>query len=146
MDESNSVTKEHREALIKYWMEKARESMEAARSDYSSGRHSIAVRNLYYGCFYALTAVLLKEGRTFKKHSGVKAALHKDLIKAGFLEPIWGKFYNTIFDSRHEGDYQPLRTFKGEEVKELLDQPMQPQQRIYGIDFSGAQNASNKMG
>jgi len=56
--------------------------MEAARSDYGSGRYAIAVRNLYYACFYALTAVLLKEGHTFKKHTAVKAALHKDLIKA----------------------------------------------------------------
>ena len=69
-----------------------------------------------------MTAVLLKEGQSFKKHTAVKAALHKDLIRAGIVEPVWGKFYNKIFDSRHEGDYQPLRTFDAEEVKVFLDQ------------------------
>ena len=82
----------------------------------------LLVRNLYYACFYALTALLLKEGRSFKKHTGVKAALHKDLIKEGILEPEWGKFYNKIFDSRHEGDYQPLRVFQAEEVNFYLKQ------------------------
>ena len=112
----------HKKILIKYWMEKANESMEAAQSDYKSERYGIAVRNLYYACFYALTAVLLDRGQKFKKHTGVKAALHKDLIKTGLIEANWGKFYNKIFDSRHEGDYQPLRSFDQEEVKEFLDQ------------------------
>jgi len=54
----------NKDALITYWIEKARESMEAAQSEYDSGRHTTAVRNLYYACFYALTAVLLKEGHS----------------------------------------------------------------------------------
>ena len=52
--------------------------MEAAQSEYDSDRNTTAVRNLYYACFYVLTAVLLKEGRSFKKHTGVKAAAGKD--------------------------------------------------------------------
>lgn len=122
MTEKRSIDKDHKDALIRYWMGKARESMEAAQSEYVSGRYATAVRDLYYACFYALTAVLLKEGHSFKKHTAVKAALHKDLIRAGIVEPNWGKFYNKIFDSRHEGDYQPLRVFEAEEVKMFLDQ------------------------
>jgi uncharacterized protein len=122
MTEKGPIDKDQTDELIRYWMEKARESMEAAQSEDDSGRYTTAVRNLYYACFYALTAVLLKEGHTFKKHTAVKAALHKNLIKAGIVESKWGKFYNKIFDSRHEGDYQPLRIFDAEEVKMLLDQ------------------------
>jgi len=103
-------------------MKKAFESIAAAWSEYDSTRYTTAVRNLYYACFYALTAVLLKEGHIFKKHTAVKAALHKNLIKTGIVESGWGKFYNRIFDSRHEGDYQPLRIFQAEEVKLFLDQ------------------------
>lgn len=113
---------DHKSIIIKYWIEKGRESMESAKSEFSSGRNTIAVRNIYYACFYALSAVLLKEGRSFKKHTAVKAALHKDLIRTGMVDTGWGKFYNRVFDSRHEGDYQPLRTFDAEEVKVFLDQ------------------------
>ncbi|MBW1997538.1 MAG: HEPN domain-containing protein [Deltaproteobacteria bacterium] len=122
MKDKVGTDQSNKDALITYWIEKARESMEAAQSEYDSGRHTTAVRNLYYACFYALTAVLLKEGHSFKKHTGVKAALHKDLIRAGIVDSKWGKFYNKIFDSRHEGDYQPLRVFEDEEVKMFLDQ------------------------
>ncbi len=108
--------------LVNYWMEKAHESLLAGGSEYQSGRLTIAVRNLYYACFYALSALLLKQGRSFKKHTGVKAALHKDLVKEGIIEPEWGRFYNKIFDSRHEGDYQPLRVFQAEEVNLYLEQ------------------------
>jgi uncharacterized protein (UPF0332 family) len=122
MMEKVTIDREHKDTLIRYWMEKGLESMEAAQSEYDSERYTTAVRNLYYACFYALTAVLLKEGHSFKKHTAVKAALHKDLIKAGIVEPTWGKFYNKIFDSRHENDYQPLRVFEAEEVKMFLNQ------------------------
>ncbi len=43
-----------------------------------------------YACFYGLTAVLLDRGQQFRKHTGVKAALHKDLIKTGLIEANWG--------------------------------------------------------
>jgi uncharacterized protein (UPF0332 family) len=122
MTGKSPVNIDHKSAIINHWIEKARESMETAKSEFNSGRNTTAVRNLYYACFYALTAVLLKEGHSFKKHTAVKAALHKELIKAGIVEPVWGKFYNKVFDSRHEGDYQPLRIFEAEEVKVLLDQ------------------------
>jgi len=120
--EKGPLGKEHRDTLIRHWMGKARESMDAAQSEYDSERYATAVRDLYYACFYALTAALLKQERSFKKHTAVKAALHKDLIRAGIVESKWGKFYNKIFYSRHEGDYQPLRVFEAEEVKMLLDQ------------------------
>lgn len=122
MTEKESGQADHRSILVAYWMEKAHESLAAGRSEYNSGRLTTAVRDLYYAAFYALTSFLLKQGRSFKKHTGVKAALHKDLIKEGILEPEWGRFYNKIFDSRHEGDYQPLRVFQAEEVKLYLEQ------------------------
>ena len=117
-----SPEKDHKSEVIKYWMDKAWESMESAKSEFNSGRNTTAVRDLYYACFYALTAVLPNKGQSFKKHTDVKAALHENLIRTGVVDPEWGNFYNRIFDSRHEGDYQPLRTFDAEEVKQYLNE------------------------
>ena len=122
MNDHNSESKGHKSTLVKYWMEKSFESIEAAQSEYHAKRLTPAVRNTYYACFYALTAVLLKMEKTFKKHTGVRASLHRDLIKPGLLDTSWGRFYNTIFDSRHEGDYEPLVRFEDEQVKEFLRQ------------------------
>lgn len=111
---------DYKATLIDYWMEKAYESFEAAKSEHTSKRFSTAVRNLYYACFYALTAVLYSQGKSFRKHSAVRAAFHRDLIKTGKVEAKWGRFYNRIFDRRHEGDYEPMITFESEQVEQFL--------------------------
>ncbi len=92
MSGRSPIGTDHKTTIIKYWMEKARESIEATKGEFTSGRNSIAVRNIYYACFYALSAVLLKEGRSFKKHTAVKAALHKDLIRTGIVDTEGASF------------------------------------------------------
>lgn len=122
MNSNESNGKDYRSTLIEYWMEKSRESMETGRSEYEAGRFTPAVRSTYYACFYALTAVLLKKGKSLKRHTAVRAALHRELIKTGLLDTSSGRFYDKIFDSRHKGDYQPMVEFESEQVKGYIDQ------------------------
>lgn len=82
----------YKATLVNYWMEKAWESFKAAKSEHISNRLSTAIRNLYYACFYALTAVLYRQGKSFKKHTAVRAAFHRDLIKTGKVDAKWGRF------------------------------------------------------
>ena len=111
-----------RSAVIEYWMEKAQESLNSARSEQLAGRFIFAINRAYYGCFYSASAVLLKRGERFSKHSGVRAALHRSLVKTGELDKSWGKFYDLIFNSRQRGDYQELVNFSFEETDELITQ------------------------
>lgn len=60
--------------VIRYWWDKAQESLEAARREFAAGAYSFAINRAYYALFYAVSALLLEEGRQFKKHSGVRAA------------------------------------------------------------------------
>lgn len=111
-----------RRAVIEYWMEKARESLNSARSEQMAGRFIFSINRAYYGCFYSASAVLLKRGEKFSKHSGVRAALHRSLVKTGELDKSWGRFYDLIFNSRQRGDYQELINFSSEETEELITQ------------------------
>jgi uncharacterized protein len=111
-----------RSAVIEYWMEKAKESLSSARSEQNAGRFVFAINRAYYGCFYSASAVLLKRGEKFSKHSGVRAALHRSLVKTGEIDKQWGKFYDLIFNSRQRGDYQELISFSSEEAEELISQ------------------------
>lgn len=111
-----------KKALTTYWLEKAYESFESARSEYASGRLSFAVNRIYYACFYALSAVLRHREKTFKRHKGLRSALHRDLVKAGIVEERWGKFFDEVFESRQRGDYKPMVAFQPDQVKEFLDQ------------------------
>ncbi|MCL4555210.1 MAG: HEPN domain-containing protein, partial [Actinobacteria bacterium] len=94
--------------VVAYWLDKSAEAMASAQAEYEAGRYTFAVNRAYYGCFYALSAVLLAEDLTFVKHSGVRAALHAHLVRTGRLDARWGRFYDRIFESRQRGDYLEL--------------------------------------
>lgn len=111
-----------RGAVVSYWTAKATEALESAQSECAAGRYSFAMNRAYYACFYALTSVLLAEGLRFVKHSGVRAALHRSLVKAGRVHPRWGRFYDRIFENRQRGDYQELVTFEEVQVVEALEE------------------------
>lgn len=100
---------DQKETLIKYWFEKAHESLESARSEYANGRLSFAVNRIYYACYYALSALLRDRGKIFKRHKGLRSALHRDLVKKGIIEERWGKFFDDVFESRQRGDYKRMR-------------------------------------
>jgi uncharacterized protein (UPF0332 family) len=111
--------KERRE-VVEYWMEKAKESLSSARSEQAAGRFVFAVNRAYYACFYSASAVLLNKGEKFSKHSGVRSAIHRSLVKTGKIDLSWGSFYDLIFNSRQRGDYQELVSFSPEETEELI--------------------------
>ena len=105
-----------------YWMEKADEALQSARSEQHAGRLVFAINQAYYACFYAASAVLLRQGEKFSKHSGVRAAVHRSLLRTGKIDPSWGRFYDLVFQSRQRGDYQELVEFSFEEAEELIAQ------------------------
>jgi uncharacterized protein (UPF0332 family) len=108
--------------VVTYWTDKAVEALASAESEHAAGRQSFAVNRAYYACFYALSSVLLGEDLRFVKHSGVRAALHRSLVKTGRLEARWGRFYDRLFENRQRGDYQELVTFEAEQVAEIVSQ------------------------
>ncbi|MBW1949837.1 MAG: HEPN domain-containing protein [Deltaproteobacteria bacterium] len=120
-----SVNPAQKEAIVRYWFEKARESLESARDEYRSGRLSFAMNRIYYACFYALTGVFQDRNKTFKKHKGLRSALHRDLVKGGIIDAQWGKFFDEVFESRQRGDYMPIAVFESAQVEESLEEARQ---------------------
>lgn len=108
-----------RSTVIQYWLDKAAEALASAEAEYEAGRYSFAVNRAYYACFYALSAVLLAEELKFVKHAGVRAGLHRHLVRTGRLDTQWGRVYDRLFENRQRGDYQDLVSFDAEQVAEL---------------------------
>ena len=107
--------------IIDYWTEKAIEDLASAQDNLKSDRYHNAVRDAYYACFHAFSSVLLKEGKTFKKHKEVRSMLHRDFIRAKKIDIQWGKHYDWLFDNRHKADYRPLVKFDPEQVEEIVE-------------------------
>ena len=116
------TTEDARAAVISFWDGKAAEALQSAQSEFAAGRHSFAVNRAYYACFYSVSALLLKDGRKFLKHSGVRSALHRHLVKTGKVSAASGRFYDRVFENRQRGDYQELVSFEAEQVCEIIEQ------------------------
>jgi hypothetical protein len=99
------TTDEARTALIALWLEKADSAISSAEVLLRAGEANSAVNRLYYACFYGVTALLLKDGRQFARHSSVKAEFNRAYVNAGRVEAQWGNFYQNLFRDRQEADY-----------------------------------------
>jgi len=90
---------------IKANLERAVQSIEAARQLMSGGYFDFAASRAYYAAFYAASAVLLAEGTEVSKHSAVIAFIHQRFVKTGRLSKEQGKTLNWLFELRSVGDY-----------------------------------------
>lgn len=65
---------------------------------------------------------MIKRNLSFKKHSGVRAAFHRELVKTGYVDTKWGKLYDQLFEDRQEGDYIAMVEFERDYVETQLKQ------------------------
>jgi uncharacterized protein (UPF0332 family) len=116
------TTKEQRIEMVRYWWLKAQDSLSSARREFQAGSFSFAMNRLYYAAFYGVCALLLGQEQSFRKHSGVRAAFHRQFIKTGLLDMKWGRLYDQLFEDRQEGDYVVFVSFEPEYVQHQLGQ------------------------
>ena len=112
--------KERREA-IRYWWRMAREALAAAELALKAGFLHTAVNRAYYAAFYAVTALLLTRDLQFKKHSGVRAAFHREFVRTGLVSKEIGALYDELFEERQHSDYLVLVELERDEVRERID-------------------------
>jgi uncharacterized protein (UPF0332 family) len=94
--------------LIRYRLERARETLEQAQVMSDTGHPAGAINRLYYACFYAVNALLLCRNMASAKHSGVLSLFNRHFIKTGVFSADMGKFYSDLFDSRQDADYADM--------------------------------------
>ena len=111
---------ERRFELVRYWWSKAEESLESAKREYQAGSYNFTMNRLYYASFYGVCAALFERGLSFRKHSGVRSAFHKEFIKTKQLDVNYGKLYDQLFEDRQEGDYIAFVTFEADYVEHQM--------------------------
>lgn len=111
-----------RQTLIQYRLERAKETYQEAILMQSASHWNTCANRLYYACFYAVNALLVKLGYASSKHAGVRSLFNLHIVKTGLLGKKFGKLYNELFEARQEGDYVDFV-----EYDETLIQPWMPQ-------------------
>lgn len=101
-----TLDEQSRIELVRYRMERANETMEEFRILAENSYYNAAVNRLYYACFYATQALLLKHHIAATTHAGVKSMLGLHFVSKGIISVEHGKTFNTLFEKRHSSDYE----------------------------------------
>jgi len=109
-----------REDYIRYRMQRAEQTLEDARLLVENEKWNAAVNRLYYACFYAVSALLLKNGFSSQTHDGARTLFGQHFVKNGLVEKKYGKLYSKLFDHRQKGDYGDLYDFDRDAVEPLM--------------------------
>ena len=107
--------------LTKYRLEKAQNTLSDAKKYIEEATPESTVNRIYYAMFYAVNALLIANGLSSSKHSGVRAIFNKEFVNEGLIKKELGKFYSEMFDNRQEGDYRDFVKFEKEDVKFWLE-------------------------
>ena len=113
MDENSKI------ALITYRIQRAYETLKEAEVMKREKFYNAAINRLYYACYYATVALLLKYDIQTQTHNGVKTMLGLHFITTGILPLKIGKTFSTLFEKRHSGDYDDFAYCDEDLVNEL---------------------------
>lgn len=114
------MTPKERAEYVKYRIESAYKTYNAAKLLADNGYWNSAVNRLYYAVFYAVNALLVFNEIQTKSHSAIKQQLSFHFIKTGKLSKEYGKLLDQLFDLRQKGDYDNFFEYSKEDVEPLF--------------------------
>jgi len=114
------MNEDEKKALISYRMERAIESLSAAKLMLENGMLTSAMNRIYYAMFYAVQAVLITKNASFSKHGQVKGYFNKEFVHKGIFSVSLGKIYNRVFEYRQKFDYVDFEIPTTDMVNEFI--------------------------
>ncbi len=78
-----------------------------------------AINRMYYACFYAVGALLIKHGVEASTHAGVRQQFGQHFVKTGKIDRELSRHFSEISEKRNRGDYDDFVVFDEETAKVL---------------------------
>lgn len=114
------MKQEEREQYIKYRIETAHKTFDAAVLLLENNYTSSALGRFYYSVFHIVNALLVKNGIATKTHSGLKSQFFLHFIKTEKINIKYGQLLSELFDLRQKAEYGNLFEIEKEAVESLL--------------------------
>ncbi len=111
---------DERTEYVKYRIETAYKTYEAAKVLADNGFWNSSVNRLYYALFYAVNALLVLNEIPTKSHSATKSQFSMHFIKTGRLDKSYGRLLSQLFDWRQKGDYENVFDYDQKVVEPLF--------------------------
>jgi uncharacterized protein (UPF0332 family) len=115
------MTISNREDYINYRFHRAEESFEEALILAKEERWNAVINRLYYACFYAVIALLIKNNIATQTHDGARTQFGLFFVKTGIIDKESGKLFSKLFDYRQKGDYGDLFDYDEELTMPLIN-------------------------
>ncbi|MCX4334886.1 MAG: HEPN domain-containing protein [Bacteroidales bacterium] len=115
----DTLDAESKQALVQYRLERGVNSLEEAQYMAKGGYYNAAINRLYYACYYAVVALLLKNDIPAQTHHGVRSMLGLHFTSKGKLSMDSNRTFSTLFEKKHSSDYDDFVYCDQEMVDEL---------------------------
>ena len=99
---------------------RATRALQTAKRNYHDEDFDAAASRAYYSAFYAVSSLFSSKGLSFKKHSAVETAVHRDLVKPGIWTIELGADYRSLHALRSTGDYGGLEHVSSDQAEQSL--------------------------
>jgi len=114
-----TLSDNERDTLIQYHLEQANEAVEDVKILLNHNRINASVSCIYYGMFYALSALALKHQFKTSKHGQLIGWFNKQFVHEGLVDATFGKMINRAYNRRLKGDYDPKVEFDKATVEQM---------------------------
>jgi uncharacterized protein (UPF0332 family) len=106
--------------LAQFRIQQAQQALQEAKVLFRENLFLGTVNRTYYALFYAVQALVIVQGETISKHSGVIAFFDRVYIKPGIFPKDLSKVLHLAFDRRQANDYGEFSTLDQTEVEAAL--------------------------
>ena len=110
-----------RKEVVRFRLEKAKDTFAEISVLMENKFYRTAANRLYYACYYAATALLIKDGYETHTHNGVKSLLGLHYINENKIERLYGKLYGQLFNLRQTGDYEDWINISEEDIQPFIE-------------------------
>jgi uncharacterized protein (UPF0332 family) len=115
------LTDDERKAIVLLRLDNAKQTLEDAKIIANNKLWKATANRLYYACFYAANALMVKFGFEAKTHASVIRLLGLNFISKNLISNELGDVYYKLFTLRQKGDYDDWIVIKEEDIIPLLE-------------------------
>lgn len=108
------------EDYTRYRLQRAKETIQEVETHIENKFWNTAINRMYYACFYAVGALLVKHGIGASTHPGVRQKFGEFFVKTEKVDKRLAKHYTDLFEKRHKGDYNDFYDYDDETVNRLF--------------------------
>jgi len=116
------LTDEERALVVAYRIQRAKETLSEADELIEGSFFNAAVNRLYYACYYAVIALLIKNNIAAQTHQGVKQMFSLHFIVNQKIDRRYSIFYGRLLNDRISGDYEDFVNYTREMITDLRPQ------------------------